>query len=60
MNVIIKIFSVKITLFLLKNRKNRSAVGAPPPNSLCLRRLGAMPPDTHISLISLRILCCAT
>jgi len=33
----------KITLFLLKNRKNRSALGALPPDFLCLRRLGLRP-----------------
>jgi len=37
----------KITSFLLKNCKNR-------PEPFCLRRLGPMFPDPHISPISLR------
>jgi len=49
----------KITSFSLKNRKNRPALVALPPDPLCLRRLGTMPPKPHISPISLRILCCA-
>jgi len=39
----------KITSFLLKNRKNRPALEALPPDPLCLRRLGATLPDPHIS-----------
>jgi len=49
----------KIASFLLKNRKNRSALGALPPDPLCFWRLGATPPDPYVSPISLRILRCA-
>jgi len=38
----------KIALFLLKNRKNRRALGAPPPDSSCLKRLRALPPDPRL------------
>jgi len=43
------------TSFLLKNRKNRPALGVLTPDPLCLRRLGATPSDPLISPISLRV-----
>jgi len=49
----------KITLCSLKNRKNCPALGALPPERLCLRRLGATPPDSHMSFILMRIPRCA-
>jgi len=49
----------KITSFLLKNRKNRPALGTLSPDSLCLRRLGATLLDSRINPISLQIPHCA-
>jgi len=39
----------KNVLFSLKNCKNRQTLGALSPDPLCLRRLGAPPPDPHIN-----------
>jgi len=38
----------KNTYFLNKNVKITSASGTPPPNLVCLRQLGASPPDPHV------------
>jgi len=35
-------------LILWENRKNRTALGAPLSDPLCLRWLRALPPDPHI------------
>jgi len=45
----------KSTLFSMKNRKNRPALGVLPPDSLCLRRLGVRLQTPALALISLRI-----
>jgi len=38
----------KSTLFSLKNRKNRRALGAPPPKSHAPPATGGFNPDSHI------------
>jgi len=49
----------KSTLLSIKNRKNRPALGVPPPDPLCLRRLGVRLQTPAVALISLRIPCYA-
>jgi len=40
----------KIMSFSLKNRKNRPGLGALPPDSLCIRRLGLHPETPTLAL----------